>query len=168
MKVVPASAPDCLDTVQTGVLGCFSMAKPSFQVPMQREDIPAVLDRLGILPTSQRVEIAAVVLADKQHLSADQVLSRLRDAGAVVSKATVYNTLGLFAEKGLLREVIVDPARVFYDSNTSAHYHFYNLDDRTLEDIDTRAISLDGLPRPPAGTHTEGVDVIVRLRNERR
>ena len=82
-----------------------------------------------------------------------------------VSKATVYNTLGLFASKGLIREVIVDPTRVFYDPNTSDHHHFYNVDTGELQDIDVADVQVSQLPELPAGTVTDGVDVIIRVRS---
>ena len=118
-----------------------------------------------ISPTHQRVEIARVLLSKPQHLSAEQVLARVNLDHAVVSKATVYNTLGLFARKGLIKEVIVDPSKVFYDPNTQPHYHFYNVDTGTLMDIDAEQVSLQGLPETPEGMESDGVDVIIRLRN---
>ena len=80
------------------------------------------------------------------------------------SKATVYNTLNLFLEKKLIREVIVDPSKVFYDTNTDPHHHFYDVAAGQLTDIDSSAIALCVLPPPPEGMVTEGVDVIVRIR----
>ena len=82
---------------------------------------------------------------------------------SAVSKATVYNTLGLFASKGLVNEVTVDPSKIFYDSNTHAHYHFYHVDTGKLEDIPVSAVTLDHLPELPAGTHKERVDIIIRV-----
>ena len=82
-----------------------------------------------------------------------------------MSLATVYNTLGLFARNGLIREVIVDPARVFYDPNTSNHHHFYNIDTGELRDIEAAELDIETLPAPPEGTVAEGVDVIIRVRN---
>jgi Fur family iron response transcriptional regulator len=105
------------------------------------------------------------MLSCHQHLSADQVLARVNQNGAAVSKATVYNTLGLFAEKGLLRQVIVDPTKIFYDSNVSAHHHFFNVDSGMLTDIDAAECSVAKLPQLPPGTVADGVDVIVRIRN---
>jgi Fur family iron response transcriptional regulator len=81
-----------------------------------------------------------------------------------VSKATVYNTLKLFLEKGLIREVIVDPGKVFYDPNTEPHHHFFNVVSGQLTDIDAEAISLSALPPLPEGMVTECVEVIVRIR----
>jgi len=132
---------------------------------MDRCDIPALLERYGVTPTPQRIEIATVMLACHQHLSADQVLARVNQNGAAVSKATVYNTLGLFAEKGLIRQVIVDPTKIFYDSNIAPHHHFYNVDDGSLIDFDAQECSIAKLPTLPAGTVADGVDVIVRVRN---
>ena len=131
---------------------------------MHKEQIPTLLDDHGIMPTVQRVEIAAIMLAEEHHLSADQVLARVRQTGAAVSKATVYNTLGLFADRGLIRQVIVDPAKVFYDSKTRPHYHFYNSDTSTLTDFDAEPLGLKDLPQAPQGTVAEGIDVIVRVR----
>jgi len=132
----------------------------------ERSELEALLADKAILPTQQRLEIAEVMLERDQHLSADQVLDRLRERGSRVSKATVYNSLGLFAEKGLLRQVIVDPARTFYDSNTRPHHHFYNEDSGSLTDFSPDAVSVNGLPELPDGTRACGVDVVVRLRNE--
>lgn len=122
------------------------------------------LKQAGVTPTQQRVEIAQILFARPQHLSAEQVLSIVNSDGPVVSKATVYNTLGLFASKGLVSEVIVDPAKVFYDSNTTSHQHFYNVDTGELIDFDSGAIKLESLPELPEGTRAEAVDVIIRVR----
>jgi Fur family iron response transcriptional regulator len=118
-----------------------------------------------ISPTHQRVEIARVLLSRHQHLSAEQVLAKVNESQSVVSKATVYNTLGLFARKGLIKEVIVDPTKVFYDPNTRPHHHFYNVDTGTLMDIEANEVSLERLPEAPEGMEADGVEVIIRLRN---
>lgn len=118
----------------------------------------------GIAPTQQRVQIAAVLLSKSQHLSADQVMHIVNRDSNVASKATVYNTLGLFARKGLVREVIIDPSKVFYDSNTSSHHHFYNVTSGELVDIASNELEISKLPQPPNGTECEGIDVIIRVR----
>lgn len=141
------------------------MLSGTAKLPIEKDAIPIVLQEHGISPTAQRVEIAGILLSAAQHLSADQVLLRLGEYGAAVSKATVYNTLGLFAERGLVRQVIVDPTKVFYDSNIDAHHHFYNVDDGTLTDVDTTELPIEQLPRAPAGTITEAVDIVIRIRN---
>ena len=93
-------------------------------------------------------------------------MSSVNEGRDRVSKATVYNTLGLFARNGLVREVIVDPTRVFYDPNTSDHHHFYNIDTGELLDINTSELRISDLPELPEGTVAAGVDVIIRVRGD--
>lgn len=130
-------------------------------------DLATALDQHGIHPTPQRVKIAAILMAAPQHLSADQILTLVNQGGYRVSKATVYNTLALFGECGLVREVIVDPAKVFYDSNTRPHHHFYNVDTGMLTDFDAGELSVAQMPLPPEGTVAEGLDIVIRVRNQR-
>ena len=132
----------------------------------KKEMLVKQLEASGIYPTPQRVKIAQVILPKLQHMSADNVLQAVNMAESSVSKATVYNTLGLFASKGLVREVIVDPSKVFYDSNTSTHHHFYNIDTGELSDIGADDLLIDRLPAMPEATELDGVDVIVRLRQK--
>ena len=127
----------------------------------------AVADRLrahGIAPTHQRIEIAFVLFERCEHLSADQILALVNARHAETSKATVYNTLRLFLEKKLIRELVVDPSRVFYDPNTAPHHHFYDVVTGRLTDIPADAVRVEALPAPPPGTVTDGVDVIIRTR----
>ena len=133
---------------------------------VNRQIVSELLQGHGIIPTHQRVEIALLMLEGNQHLSADQVLARVNQGGTAVSKATVYNALGLFADRGILRQVIVDPTKVFYDSNVTPHYHFYNIDEGTLIDFDANDLPIATTPLPPAGTIAESIEVIVRIRNK--
>ncbi len=130
-----------------------------------RENMAELLRNHGINPTHQRIEIAHALLSRQQHLSADQIMAIVNTRHPETSRATVYNTLSLFLEKKLIREVIVDPNKVFYDPNISNHHHFYNLDTGRLTDIDASNISISGLPSLPQGTMTDGVDIIVRIRS---
>ena len=133
---------------------------------LSTQDMDGLLRRHDVLPTQQRLMIARVLFERPRHFSAEQVLNLVNEGKDHVSKATVYNTLGLFARNGLVREVIVDPARVFFDPNTSNHHHFYNIDTGELTDIDASSLDLHDLPALPAGTVAAGVDVIIRVRNE--
>lgn len=131
-----------------------------------RDDIVKKLKSSGVTPTNQRVEIAQILFARPQHLSAEQILKMVNDeSSSTASKATIYNTLGLFAKKGLVKEVIVDPSKVFYDSNVSKHFHFFNTDTGVLTDIPVDAINIDKLPELPEGTVSSGLEVIVRIQN---
>jgi len=134
--------------------------------PPEQVEIIRLLQAQGITPTAQRVKIASILLARPQHLSADQVLAQTNREGQHVSKATVYNTLGLFAEKGLVQQVIVDPTKVFYDSNTHQHHHFYDVDTGELTDIGPGRITVGDFPELPAGKAVDGVDVIVKVRSK--
>ena len=133
---------------------------------MLRSDILAKFAELGILSTPQRIEIADIFLEKPQHLSADQIIERLRESGSRVSKATVYNTLNLFSDRGLLRECVVDPERRFYDSRTSPHHHFYNVETGELTDIPADSIRFEALPDMPADSRLESVDVVIKVRRD--
>ncbi len=122
------------------------------------------LESRGVRATRQRLEIAQALFARHQHLSADQIMAMVNQGGGALSKATVYNTLKLFVEKRLVREVIVDPDKVFYDSNTGPHHHLYDIETGEIIDINAAGIDVVGLPELPDGMVSEGVDVIVRMR----
>ena len=128
-----------------------------------RDGLVDLLRRHDINPTHQRIEIAYAMFSRGEHLSADQILAIVNDRHSETSKATVYNTLNLFLEKQLIREVIVDPNKVFYDPNTEPHYHMYNVDTGELTDIDASRVEILGLPPLPHGMVTEGIDIIVRV-----
>jgi len=132
---------------------------------MLRSDILAKFHERGVLPTAQRMEVANVLLTKAQHLSAEQIIDRLQEENCAVSKATVYNTLNLFTECGLIKECLVDPERRFYDSRTEPHHHFYNVDTGELSDIPMGEIEISGLPLLPEGSELQGAELIVRIRN---
>lgn len=135
---------------------------------MSRKDVLKSLKQHGVMPTTQRLEIASILLARPQHLSADQIIDKLRRRGSRVSKATVYNTLKLFSETGIVKELSVDSSRKFYDSTTHAHHHFYHVDSGELTDIPEDQVSISGLPPLPKGTERESVEVLIRVRDQRR
>src|SRR5687767_5715035 len=136
--------------------------------PYTRDQLVDLLRRHGISPTHQRLEIAHALFSRGEHVSADQVLAAVNDRHSETSKATVYNTLKLFLEKRLIREVIADSAKTFYDPNTERHYHLYDIDTGELTDIDAAGVAVHGLPELPEGMVTEGVDIIVRVRSRTR
>ena len=134
---------------------------------MTRDEIAQRLERYGVLPTSQRLDVGEVILSSPQHASAEQIIARIRTRGSKASKATVYNTLNLFCERGLLRTVHVDPSRQYYDPTTEPHHHFYNVDSGELTDIEPTAIALQVNTALPEGTEHAGVDVVIRVRSSR-
>ena len=136
------------------------------QQPEQlRKSVTARLVRNGINPTRQRVEIGMCLFDRDKHITADQLLELVNHGSAEVSKATVYNTLGPFAAKGLLREVVVDPGKQIFDTNTTPHHHLYNVDTGELRDIESRDLVVSGLPVLDGDVEITGVDIVVRVRN---
>jgi Fur family transcriptional regulator, iron response regulator len=131
-----------------------------------RDTMPGLLRSHDINPTHQRIEIAYALFSHQEHLSADQIMAIVNTRHSETSKATVYNTLNLFLEKRLIREVIVDPNKVFYDPNTRPHHHLYEVDSGKLSDIDAEQIRISGLPPLPDDMVTEGIDLIIRVRRQ--
>lgn len=119
-------------------------------------------------PTRQRLALARL-LFDKgdRHVSAEQLHGEAQAAAVRVSLATVYNTLHQFIAAGLLREVVVDPGRSYFDTNVSDHHHFYFEETGQLQDIAGDRVGVAELPAPPSGTSIRRVDVIIRVGAER-
>ena len=134
---------------------------------MRGRDVLSKLKECGILPTQQRLEVAEILLEKPQHLAADQIIETLRRQGRRVSKATVYNTLKLFSEYGLVRELHVDASRRFYDSTTHAHHHFFNVETGELRDIPHDQVQILDLPPLPEGTEQASIEVLIRVRDKR-
>jgi len=130
------------------------------------ERVSRILESCDIKATRQRVDVAAVLLEQHIHMSADEVFTKVESMGSTVSRATVYNTLSLMVERGILAQVIVDPTRVFYDSNTSAHHHVFDTDTGRLTDVSPGEVNIGRLPTLPAGKRLEGVDVIIRVTSD--
>ncbi len=129
------------------------------------EAIDSFLSSRGIFATAQRRTIARVLFSRNQHVTPEQLHELINRGGGKVSKATVYNTLGLFAEKGLVREIHVSNSKTFYDSNTRRHHHFYNVDSGDLIDMKERLVPLFLHTDLPEGTVMETADLVVRVRN---
>ena len=130
----------------------------------------AVMARLrhaGLRPTRQRVELAGLLFKDcDRHVTAESLHDEVTGAGMKVSLATVYNTLHQFTEAGLLRQVIVDAARSYFDTNTGDHQHFFLESEGMLIDIPGETIAVAGVPTPPPGLSVDRVDVVVRVKRD--
>jgi Fur family transcriptional regulator, iron response regulator len=119
----------------------------------------------GLRPTRQRLELAQHLFAGPdRHVTAENLHDEVARAGSKISLATVYNTLHQFTAAGLLRQVIVDAARGYFDTNTGDHQHFFLEEDGTLIDISGDEIAVSGVPKPPDGLAVDRVDVVVRVR----
>lgn len=118
----------------------------------------------GLRPTRQRLALATLLFGSgDRHVSAESLHSEATLSGEHVSLATVYNTLHQFTQAGLLRELAIDGAKAYFDTNTSNHNHFFHEQEGELIDIPGNAIRVDGLPQPPEGTRISHIDVVVRL-----
>ena len=131
--------------------------------PLSRDEVVQLLQDYRISPTRQRIEIASYLFQRPQHLSADKILDGVNVVGHRVSRATVYNTMGLFSKKGLVREVLIDRERVFYDSNNSRHHHIYNIDTGELRDLDAVQVNLQGMPELDTDVKVLDTEVIIKV-----
>lgn len=140
-----------------------SMSNLNISYPLERSDVVSMLQHFKISPTRQRVEIAEFLFQRPQHLSAEKILDGVTSAGNRVSRATVYNTMGLFASKGVVREVLIDRERVFYDSNTEVHQHLYNVDTGELTDVYDAEVEMVSEPALPEGLKIIDTDVVFKV-----
>lgn len=123
------------------------------------------LRAVGLRPTRQRLALARLLYdGPDRHVTAEMLHSEAIAASIKVSLATIYNTLHQFTRAGILREVVVDPGRSYFDTNTAQHHHFYVEASGKLEDIPGDRVSITDIPAPPEGTEIARVDVIVRLK----
>ena len=126
-----------------------------------------LLRRARLRPTRQRLALAKLLFSgEDRHFTAEGLHKEALASHVRVSLATVYNTLHQFTGVGLLREVVVDSTRSYFDTNTGHHHHFYCEDSKHLEDIPGDVVSIGNLPPPPEGMVISGVDVVVRVRRK--
>ncbi|HUZ72860.1 MAG TPA: Fur family transcriptional regulator [Stellaceae bacterium] len=115
-------------------------------------------------PTRQRLALARLLFEQgDRHVSAEQLHGEALAASIRVSLATVYNSLHQFVDAGLLREVVVNSGRSYFDTNMSDHHHFFFEDSGRLLDIPGEHVDVTGLPDPPEGASIRRVDVIIRI-----
>lgn len=121
----------------------------------------------GLRPTRQRLALARLLFdGGDRHITAEQLHAEARREEIPVSLATIYNTLNQFKKAGLLREVVVDSSRSWFDTNLSDHHHFFHEGEGRLTDFVADGLAVEGLPVAPDGTEIDRVDVIVRVRSQ--
>ena len=139
-------------------------SKTSAVMPPVRE----ILRSAGLRPTRQRMALASILFAKgNRHVSAERLHEEATAARVPVSLATVYNTLHQFTGAGLLREVVVDGSKTYFDTNTDDHHHFFIEGDNEVLDIPSSNLAVDQLPAPPQGMEISRVDIVIRLRRIR-
>lgn len=136
---------------------------------LEENALESRLRKSGLRPTRQRLALARLLFNGMdRHVSAEDLHREAVAARAGVSLATVYNTLNQFKSAGLLREVAIEGDRSYFDTNTSNHFHFFDENSGELSDVEADKIEVRGLPPLPAGTEITGMDVIVRIRKQKR
>jgi Fur family iron response transcriptional regulator len=126
-------------------------------------DVSRVLRDHGIRPSAQRVAIAECVLSTSDHPAADEVFARVTARLPVVSRATVYNTLHLFVERGLLREFVLTEGRLVYDPHVAPHHHLIDEETGAIHDIPWDALSVSKVERL-GGFEVRDYQVVLRGR----
>ncbi|MBC8241591.1 MAG: transcriptional repressor [Alphaproteobacteria bacterium] len=126
------------------------------------------LRAVGLRPTRQRLALARLLFGHgNRHVTAESLYDSALDAGIKVSLATVYNTLHQFTSAGLLRQVVVDSTRCYFDTNIENHHHFYFEDTGEIADIPNDRINAVAPTDLPRDMEISRVDIVVRLRHTR-
>ena len=116
-------------------------------------------------PTRQRLALAKLLFnGTERHVTAEILHSEAQSARVRVSLATVYNTLHHFTDAGLLKEIMVESGRSYFDTNTSHHHHFYCESSGELSDIADADVAIDLVPEPPLGKEVSAIEVVVRVK----
>jgi Fur family transcriptional regulator, iron response regulator len=155
-------------------LGVTAPATPVKRAPVQSaltgcpwHDVKERLRQVGLRPTQQRMALGWILFAKgDRHVTAEMLYEEATRAQISVSLATVYNTLHQFTDAGLLRQVAVDTSKAYFDTNNSAHHHFFVEDRNELIDIPPTNVFVGTMPTPPEGYEIVRVDIVVRLRRK--
>lgn len=134
--------------------------------PIPQPDLVRELEAHGVKPTAQRLRVAEILMSAPTHMTAEQILAQVQIGDDRVSKATVYNTLNVLAQRGLVRQIHLDPERSVYDSTRFAHHHFHNVETGELVDIAPDQIEFSRFPTLPEGMEAEAVEVVIRLKKK--
>jgi Fur family iron response transcriptional regulator len=131
-------------------------------------DVNEMLQAAGLRPTRQRMALGWLLFGKgARHLTAEMLYEEATHAKVPVSLATVYNTLNQLTDAGLLRQVSVDGTKTYFDTNVTAHHHFYLEGNHELVDIPDPHLVLQKMPEVPEGYEISRVDMVVRLRKKR-
>ena len=135
---------------------------------VETDDIVKLVRQAGLRPTRQRFALASQLFMNgDRHVTAEQLHSESLDRGFSISLATVYNTLNRFTTAGLLRELVVDSGRSYFDTNSSAHHHLYCEETGKLSDIPGDNAAIEDFLELPGGTKVSRIDIIIRVKNSK-
>ena len=121
---------------------------------------------LNVTPTKQRLDLAKLIFGKKQHFTAADLISLADNKGLNISMATVYNTLSLLEDKGMLKTINIDNELKFYDTNLENHHHLYNTTMSTLTDIAHDRVSFAELPELPKTLEIESTELLIKVKNK--
>jgi Fur family iron response transcriptional regulator len=134
------------------------------QGPVTDNVIRRRLEAAGVRPTRQRVDLGRTIFgAGDRHFTAEMIYEETRSIRFAPTRGTIYNTLNEFARCGLLREIALYDAKLWYDTKTGPHFHFYSEDTEELSDILDEWLPRIDIPAPD-GTRITAIDIIVRLK----
>src|SRR4051794_17021626 len=135
-------------------------------MPWSPPDLAERLRSAGLRPTRPRLALAQLLFdAGHRHVTVEELHKEAIAAAIQVSLATIYNSLHQFTAAGLLREVVISPGRLYFDTHVDEHHHFFCESTGMLQDIPEKDITVLGIPAPPIGTVISHVEVVVRLRH---
>lgn len=92
----------------------------------------------GLKLTPQRLAILQYLEGNRDHPSADDIYKAVSKKFPTMSLATVYNTLETLKQRGLVRELTMDPYKMRFDPQPTPHHHFICMDCRKIIDIHTK------------------------------
>ena len=121
---------------------------------------------LNVTPTKQRLDLAKLIFAKKQHFTASDLISLANKNWLNISMATVYNTLSLLEDKGMLKTINIDNELKFYDTNLENHHHLYNTTMSTLTDIAHDKVTFAELPELPKTLEIESTELLIKVKNK--
>ena len=125
-----------------------------------------LLKKNNIMPTKQRLELADIIFKKHQHITANELIDRIKNSSLPISQATIYNTLCTFESKGLLKMIDIQNNCKFYDTNLKSHHHVYNISTNKLTDIDVDKVEFSKLPEIPKNVILEHTEVLIKVRNK--
>ena len=127
------------------------------------------LRKAGLRPTKQRVKICEVLFNREKtfHFTINDLAKKIsEDFNEKISLATVYNTVHHFEKKGYLKEIAINSDKSYFDTNTSAHHHFYDEDTNELVDCHQNDIDSINIKHNVTGKKIKSVEVMIKVASD--
>ena len=120
----------------------------------------------GLRPTKQRIKICEVLFETEKtfHFTVNDLTKKIHSKNYKnISVATVYNTVHAFEKKGYLKQIPINSSQTYFDTNTTAHHHFYDLQTQKLIDLDHKDIGPINIQKTIPGKKIKSVEVLIKL-----